>query len=139
MITKENVEDLLFGFGITPNLAGFRYIVDAVTIYDNQPICHLYRNVAHMNNTNYASVERAIRHAFSKLDFHDEKVVTFFGNQKRNNGELIATIHLKLSRGANEKPPIKSDLDVIKRFKDLISKFEEELDKLLEESEEKQV
>lgn len=134
MITKEKVEDLLFGFGITPNLAGFRYIVDAVTIYNKQPICNIYIDVAHMNKTTYTSVERAIRHAFSKLNFQDEKVVEFFGNSKRNNGELISTIHLKLSRGTNEKLPINSDLDVIKRFKDLIRKFEEELDKLLEES-----
>lgn len=140
MITRDKVSDLLLSFNIPPNIKGFRYIVDAVMEYENyKPMMNVYVDVAKKNKDYHANIERAIRHAFSKLDFQDKRIADFFGNTKKSNGELIATIYLKLNRGQenteNKKEFTDSDLEIVKRLKVFFASMERELDKILEESE----
>lgn len=139
MLTRNKVENLLFDFGISPNIKGFRYIVDAVMEYENyKPMMNVYVDVAKKNKDYHTNVERSIRHAFSKLDFQDRRIAEFFGDTKKSNGELIATIHLKLSRDPieNKEQLSKTDIDIIKRLKVFLDSMVREIDKILEESEE---
>lgn len=100
MITRDKVGDLLFSFGISPSLKGFQYIVDAVLFYEqdnNQPITKIYVDVASKYKTTHVSVEKAMRHAFSKMDRKSEKVIDIFGEYASTNKECIAIIcwHLR--------------------------------------------
>ena len=104
MITKQNVGDLLFSVGISPSLKGFQYIIDAVLLYEqdnNQPITKIYVDVASKHKAQPASVERAIRHAFSKMDRKSQKVVDIFGEYASTNKEYVAIIcwHLRGREG----------------------------------------
>lgn len=104
MITKDRVGDLLFSVGISPGLKGFQYIIDAVLLYEqdnNQPITNIYVDVASKHKAQPTSVERVIRHAFSKMDRKREKVIDIFGEYASTNKEYIAIIcwHLREREG----------------------------------------
>jgi hypothetical protein len=100
MITKDRVGDLLFSVGISPSLKGFQYIIYAVLLYEQdttQPITNIYVDVASKHKTTHVSVERAMRHAFSKMDRKSEKVIDIFGEYASTNKEYVAIIcwHLR--------------------------------------------
>jgi hypothetical protein len=104
MITKQNAGDLLFSVGISPSLKGFQYIIDAVLLYEQdttQPITNIYVDVASKHKAQPTSVERAIRHAFSKMDRKSEKVIDIFGKYASTNKEYVAIIcwHLREREG----------------------------------------
>lgn len=95
MITRDKVGELLFSVGISPSLKGFQYIIYSVLLYEqdnNQPITNIYVDVASKHNATPTSVERAMRHAFSKMDRKSQKVVDIFGEYASTNKEYIAII-----------------------------------------------
>ena len=70
MITREDVEAVLFKMGMSANLKGFGYITDSVLILSqekNVKITYLYYKVARIYNTTAQRVERSIRHAFETV------------------------------------------------------------------------
>lgn len=138
MITRKEVENLLLDFGITPNIKGFHYITEAVMQYAvGKPIGNIYIDVASVYKTNYSSAERAIRHAFTKLNFDDVKVANFFKGCQRNNSGYISTIYLKLSREKQtEVSSTSSSLD-IRDLLEVFYKFKNDVERLLQESEDK--
>ena len=71
---RRKIEDRLLELGIKPNLNGFGYICDFIElIIDDEErkfkMMYLYSFVAKKNKTTSTSVERAIRHAISKINF----------------------------------------------------------------------
>lgn len=96
---EDEVYETLLDFGISPHLHGFKYIVNAVGNYDGDiKAMELYRIVANNFETTPKRVERAIRHAFSTMDFKSENVQEFFGKKFTNIG-YISILKWKLSRG----------------------------------------
>ena len=67
MLSKENVEAVLFKIGMPANVKGFGYIVDSVLLLEEDSkikTTYLYFKVAQQHGTTGQRVERAIRHAF---------------------------------------------------------------------------
>lgn len=96
---EDKVYETLLEFGIKPHLNGFRYIINAVENYEvDIKAMELYNIVARNFETTPKRVERAIRHAFSTMDFKSENVQEFFGKKFTNIG-YISILKWKLSRG----------------------------------------
>lgn len=69
----EAIEDLLFSIGGKAKNVGFKYIVDAVKVTQEDPdlvkgpFRNVYRKVAEMNGKTMASVERSIIHEVYRI------------------------------------------------------------------------
>lgn len=65
--------ETLISWGITPNLLGYRYIIDALEIINNEPKAihqlhkKVYPQIAERYNTNAVGIERSIRTAMGRL------------------------------------------------------------------------
>ena len=93
---KDKIGNLLIGWGITPNLKGFYYILDAVETHMELPDIQagtLYQLIAEKHDTDWRRVERSIRHAFSKISEYDK--VNYFGDVKYSNMGYISIIAWK--------------------------------------------
>lgn len=96
----------LIEMGIPADIKGFHYIVDAMCLFDEDVslmrgrITCLYDKLADMNDDTYARVERAIRHAFSVVltKGYLDAVEKYLTLQNTTNGNLLATLYLKLSQ-----------------------------------------
>ncbi len=96
-IMRRKIENALFELGITPNLAGFDYIRLAVEIIQNSKekmklVGGLYVDVAKEFKTTNIRVERAIRHAFSKMDIESAAFIKYFNTDKLTNYALLYTL-----------------------------------------------
>jgi two-component system response regulator (stage 0 sporulation protein A) len=66
---KERITSLLYDLGIAPNIKGFNYIRDGITLVVEKPDMidsitkQLYPEIAKLNKTTASRTERAIRHA----------------------------------------------------------------------------
>ncbi len=74
---RKKIENALFELVITPDLRGFDYICRGVEIIASSKekvdmVKGLYIDIAKEFNTTQAGVERAIRHAFAKVDKESE-------------------------------------------------------------------
>ena len=99
---KDKIGNLLIGWGITPNLKGFYYILEAVEIFSNNPnikASDMQEVIAIRHNTVANRVERSIRHAFSKISEYDK--VNYFGDVKYSNMGYISIIAWK-ERGSKK-------------------------------------
>ncbi len=97
----KKIEDTLFELGIAPNLLGFDYICRAVEIIQNSKgrmknVGGLYADVAKEFNTTNKKVERAIRHAFSKIDKESEAFNKYLGISSMTNSALLYALTYRL-------------------------------------------
>ena len=93
---KDKIGNLLIGWGITPNLKGFYYILDAVEVFSENPnikASDMQEIIAIRHNTESNLVERSLRHAFSKISEYDK--VNYFGDVKYSNMGYISIIAWK--------------------------------------------
>ena len=103
---KNKAINALIEMGMPADIKGFHYIVDAMCLFDEDDfwkkgkISCLYNKLAEMNDDKWALVERAIRHAFSivLIKGNLEAVKKYLSLQKTTNGNLLATLFLKLSQ-----------------------------------------
>ena len=96
---EDKIRKTLLRFGIAPYLKGFNYITNAIVNYDDDmKATDLYQIVADNFETTPCSVERAIRYAFSVMDFKSDEVQEFFGKKFTNIG-YISILAWKLKRG----------------------------------------
>lgn len=96
----EKIGSFLISIGILPSFKGFKYIIEAVKIYSEiQSMGIIYKSISDSYATTPIAVERNMRHAFSKIDTSNEKVVRFFGREKLKNKDMIAIISWKLKAG----------------------------------------
>lgn len=108
---NNEIQELLLKIGITPNLRGFNYIVDAVLLIASDKSKYwyvtkeLYPKIAEMYNSTPTRIERCIRHAITKSIDHDygemEKILGVSPYQiKMTNSEFL---HLMLRKAKESK------------------------------------
>lgn len=79
------VKEYLIQNGVGGEYSGYHYIIEGVQIIKNTPnkskikMMVLYRQIAEKHETTASRVERAIRHAISKLKY----------NKHNNNGHFL--------------------------------------------------
>ena len=84
-----NLRMLLLKIGISSNIKGFHYIIDAVNFIKNQQIhtnmTTVYEKLAKKHNTNYCSIERAIRHSIQKAYKNNDILKNIYGTIPDNS------------------------------------------------------
>lgn len=98
---EKKVIDVLMKMGMPANIKGFKYIVDAIRIFEEDGNCttvDLYNRIAELNKDTYTRVERAIRHAFSivRRDKENELYKKYLSCENETNGNLLATLYYRL-------------------------------------------
>lgn len=79
---EDRLMQTLIDFGITPGTKGFRYILYATLNFDpDMSAMDMYKMVGERYNATPSNVERAMRHAFSKMDFKSAEIQEFFGKK----------------------------------------------------------
>ena len=99
---RENIEKLLMDAGITPNLMGFDYLIDAIEMINESSIkpqmSEIYLSLGEKYQIEWKCVERCIRTAINKMDL--EFWVKIGGrSNKLKNAEVIFTLALFVKRG----------------------------------------
>lgn len=108
----KTVRGYLFKLGISPDLTGYHYILEAIELIIKEPNIIrkgmvtkvLYPTIGKANNVTSGSVERCIRHAITKgLDRAPQKVIQeLFGNVIKfesgtiTNSQFLAIIMTRL-------------------------------------------
>ena len=70
MIERKIIKEFVLNMGITPELKGYEYIIDAVEkliAAPNTKLIKLYTDIAKSHNATASSVERAIKHAINTV------------------------------------------------------------------------
>ena len=109
-----NIYDLLYKFGISRNLKGYKYIEESLSyVYENNNIFikDIYNKISNINNTNPYNIERAIRNAIEtgckKGDItYYEKVFGYsidYNKAKPTNKQFIFTLYEYLNRNYNNR------------------------------------
>lgn len=96
---RKTIEDAVLSFGIPPHIKGFKYLCDAIELKINGMdaiVKGIYTTIAENNEDTVSKVERAIRHAITKIDM-DAWVK--FGAGGLKSSEVISTFALKIKRG----------------------------------------
>ena len=92
----KKLRNTLLSLGITPNLKGFDYIVEMIKVIreekEKTKITVLYEVVGRKSGASGTRVERAIRHAISKVDI--EKWINMGGSYKFKNSGFLYTLEL---------------------------------------------
>ena len=110
-LTPEYIRDTLLKLGFSPTNKGFKYIVDAVMIIeDNEDAAYntvkqIYVPVGEKYGVNYPTVERCIRHAVeAAMILGYEKIPDFLHCQPTaasgsyKNADFLAAFHMALHR-----------------------------------------
>lgn len=105
---KNKIEDVLMELGITPNLSGFNYIcrsVEMIMISKQRLkiVDGLYADVATEFGTKKSRVDRAIRHAFSKIDVESEAFVKYLNTNKMTSSALLYTLAYRLREDSTDE------------------------------------
>ena len=98
---KKKVEEALIELGVYPNLTGFNYICRAVEIISESKekmkiVDGLYVDVAKEFNSTKSKVERAIRHAITKMDKDSETYKKYVGTKDKTNSVVLYTLAFRL-------------------------------------------
>lgn len=109
-MNREYVEDVLMKIGIPARVKGFKYIVDAVMLLDEEEwkcpkYTALYYSIAKMNNSTASRTERAIRHAFgiarsSRGDY--DMAEHYIGFINCENSNSIASLYRMIKKEITE-------------------------------------
>lgn len=102
-MNRQKIEDVLIEIGVPVSVKGFRYIVDAILIWDSKKNVEmtkeLYPQIARKNDDTPSKVERAIRHAFEvarKRGKNKEAIKHYIGLDNSSNSESLAMLHLRI-------------------------------------------
>lgn len=96
---ERKIENILLKLGITPNLKGFGYICSAVNYIladKTVKLQKVYEFIAEDVGTTRTGVERAIRHAISKMDGDCEAWKNYIGVKRATNSVVLHTLIMKL-------------------------------------------
>lgn len=95
----KKIKNALLELGITPNLNGFRCIVEAV-IYimgnNDAKTIDVYEHVANKLGYRAVNVERAIRHCILKADKNSESWRRYIGIKMANNSTFLFVLAMRL-------------------------------------------
>ena len=95
----KKIKNALLELGITPNLNGFRCIVEAVIyIMENNDAktTDVYEHVANALGCKAANVERTIRHCVLKADKNSESWRKYIGIKRANNSTFLFVLAMKM-------------------------------------------
>lgn len=101
---KNRATEALFKVGLPMNLKGFRYIVQAMELFDNgwenEKTTALYAKLAKDNNDVTYRVERSIRHALEFIYKKGvrEEVIKYFDLNNKTNSAQLACFYYRLCR-----------------------------------------
>lgn len=102
---KNKAINALIEMGADAGNKGFRYIVDAMILFENDEIRNgkimdLYSKIAGMHNTSQSRVERCIRHSFKTIleNGNQGAVEKYFPTQNRTNSNLLHVFYLRLTQ-----------------------------------------
>lgn len=98
---KNKAINALIKMGMPAEIKGFRYIVDAMCLFNpDYNVTTIYSVVAQKNNTTPSRVERAIRHAFGAVltDGAPEYVDAYLTRNHTTNGNLLHVLYLRLTQ-----------------------------------------
>lgn len=98
---RKKVENALIEMGIYPNLKGFDYICEAVEILeknnrDMKIVDGVYQEIAEKLGVTKLSVERAIRHAITKVDKDGEAFKRYIGIENVTNSVFLHMLAVRL-------------------------------------------
>lgn len=102
---KKKTTEVLLEIGVPFNIKGFKYIVDAMCLFEedkqwkNGKLMALYYKIANMNNVSCAIVERSIRYAFEvALQKGKTEIVNkYLVKENATNGNLLRILYFRLS------------------------------------------
>lgn len=108
-MNKTLIQDTLISLGMSANLRGFNYIVDAIYLLDKPEwkqakFTSLYNAVGALNNTSSTSVESGIRKALKIIranNANHSKVEYYLGYCNCDNGSSLMQLFTRLK--ATEK------------------------------------
>lgn len=93
---RMDVEKVLIDIGMKPNLLGFEYMADAVTIMieskEKKKICNIYKEIGEKRGKTTSSVERAIRSAIAtarKQTKNTKLTQKYLGDRESSNSQSI--------------------------------------------------
>lgn len=95
----KKIKNALLELGITPNLNGFRCIVEAVIyIMENNDAktIDVYEHVANKLGCRAVNVERTIRHCILKADKNSESWRRYIGIKMANNSTFLFVLAMRL-------------------------------------------
>ena len=103
-MNRKHIEDILSRIGIPYGMNGFRYIVDAVLILDQEGIddikyTYLYHLIANRNRSTIDRVERAMRYAFSsarKKNTCRDLVEYYIGLVNTSNSASLQLLYIRI-------------------------------------------
>ncbi len=104
-MNRSKIEDTLLKIGVPAGIFGFKYIADAIEIFDERGTNiritrELYPTVAEKNNTTSQRAERSIRHALgvARKKGDVELVSKYIGTANTNNSSSLRQLYMMLKR-----------------------------------------
>ena len=101
---KNRATEALLKCGLSMNLKGFHYIVDAMRLLDEgwfgEKFMALYAKIAKINNSTPSRVERALRHALEIIltKCPLEEVSMYFDLQNKTNSAQLTCFYYRLCK-----------------------------------------
>lgn len=101
---RNKTTNILLESGMPANVKGFKYIVDAMCLYDQDDYCSgktmvLYHTLGKKYDSSENSIERNIRYAFKKMfeDGNKDVIDKYFGKVSNyGNSNLLHTLYLRI-------------------------------------------
>lgn len=96
---RKKTGDILLKLGITPDIKGFNYIIDLVEMINNDEVTKItvaYAVAGKKNGDSGSKVERAIRHAISKINITTKEFAEHIGANvvRANDGNITNSAFL---------------------------------------------
>lgn len=108
---KDRAKELLIKMGMPANILGFKYIADAMELFDSGfediKIIALYAEIGRKNNTTGSRVERAIRHSFETLvaKGQQELIGKYLSLDNTTNSNMMKLLYYRLKQEETEEKP----------------------------------
>ncbi|WP_312432727.1 sporulation initiation factor Spo0A C-terminal domain-containing protein [Lacrimispora sp.] len=106
---KDRAKDLLIKMGMPASILGFKYIADAMELFDSGfediKIMALYPEIGRKNNTTGSRVERAIRHSFETLVSKGQQdlIEKYLSLDNTTNSNMLKLLYYRLKQEEMEE------------------------------------
>lgn len=109
-MNRAKIEDVLLKMGVPAGIKGFKYIADAIQIFDERGTDisitkELYPAIAERNNTTPSRTERAIRHAFERVRSYrgnSDVINHYIGMDNCENSSSLKTLYIRIKKECEE-------------------------------------
>lgn len=108
---KDRAKDLLIKMGMPASILGFKYIADAMELFDSGfediKIIALYSEIGRKNDTTGSRVERAIRHSFETLiaKGRQDLIGKYLSLDNTTNSNMLKLLYYRLKQEETENKP----------------------------------